>query len=102
MHSTDTDWRINTHNANRDLDIIYIILQGGGTGRWLTTTFAMITDGYFGRRCASKVGAADIVLSAAAAAGTAGAGGGAGIDMIVHGLEIYDPSKLPARPPVSL
>jgi hypothetical protein len=97
MHSTD--WR--THNANRDLDII---LQGGGTGRWLTTTFA-ITDGYFGRRCASEVGAADIVLSAAAAAAaTAGAGGGAGIgiDMIVHGLEIYDPSKLPARPPVSL
>ena len=69
----------------------------------MTTTFAMITDGYFGRRCASKVGAADIVLSAAAAAATAG-GGGAGIDidMIVHGLEIYDPSKLPARPPVSL
>ena len=71
----------------------------------MTTTFA-ITDGYFGRRCASKVGAADIVLSAAAAAAaaTAGAGGGAGIgmDMIVHGLEIYDPSKLPARPPASL
>ena len=75
--------------------ILIQLWQGGGTGRWLTTTFA-ITDGYFGRRCASKVGAADIVLSAAGggATATAGLGGGAGIDMIVHGLEIYDPSKL--------
>ena len=56
--------------------------QGAGTSRWITTKFA-ITDGFFGRRCHSKVGAADIVLAATA-----------GSDMIVHGLEIYDPSKL--------
>ena len=56
---------------------------GEGTGRWVRQTM-MVSDGHFGRRCSSKVGGADIVLRSSGAT-----------DMVVHGLEIYDPSKLP-------
>jgi hypothetical protein len=57
---------------------------GAATGRWVRRTVA-VSDGHFGRRCSSKVGGADIVLRSS----------GGAADMIVHGLEIYDPSKLP-------
>ena len=60
-------------------------VSGTSTGRWITATLT-VTDGYFGLRCESKAGAADIVLRS-----TKGSSTGA----IVHGLEIYDPSKLP-------
>eukprot|EP01052_Picozoa_sp_SAG31_P040563 SAG31_NODE_5903_length_2264_cov_1.843880_2_plen_419_part_00 len=56
---------------------------GEGTDRWVRRTVA-VSDGHFGRRCSSKVGGADIVLRSSGK-----------MDMIVHGLEIYDPSKLP-------
>lgn len=60
-------------------------VSGTGTNRWITVEFAT-ADGYFGRRCQSKVGGADIVLRS-----TSSSAGGA----IVHAIEVYDPSKLP-------
>ena len=60
-------------------------ISGTGTGRWITTTLT-VTDGHFGRRCESKAGGADIVLRSATGSSTGA---------IVHGLEIYDVSKLP-------
>ena len=58
-------------------------ISGTSTGRWITTTLT-VTDGHFGRRCESKAGGADIVLRS---------GQGSSQGAIVHGLEIYDPSK---------
>ena len=60
-------------------------ISGTSTGRWITTTLT-VTDGHFGRRCESKAGGADIVLRSATGSSTGA---------IVHGLEIYDASKLP-------
>ena len=60
--------------------------HGTGTNRWITVEFA-INDGYFGRRCQSRAGEADIVLRSTSAQRSVGA--------IVHGLEIYDASKVP-------
>ena len=58
-------------------------ISGAGSGRWITTTFAL-SDAHFGRRCESKGGAADIVLRSTTP----------NADAIIHGLEIYDPSML--------
>lgn len=57
-------------------------ISGSSTGRWITATLT-VADGHFGRRCESKVGAADIVLRSAQ-----------GSSAVVQGLEIYDPSRL--------
>ena len=61
-------------------------VHGTGTDRWISVEFS-IDDGYFGRRCQSKVGGADIILRSNSLRRSHGA--------IVHSLEIYDPSKLP-------
>eukprot|EP01047_Picozoa_sp_COSAG01_P055133 COSAG01_NODE_6104_length_3849_cov_4.556267_2_plen_110_part_00 len=58
------------------------VSQGSGTGRWIRKTIRL-TNGHFAQRCPSKAGSADIVLRSS---GTS--------DVIVHGLEIYDPSML--------
>ncbi len=63
-----------THGCARPLSSI----KGTGSNRWITATFSIL-DGYFGQRCMSKAGAADIVLRSTTPSE----------DTIVHGLQIY-------------